>query len=89
MAVSLWELAAMLAPAFGPTLSGWILQNFDWQWLFLMNIPIVIIAILFVYMYIPYYRLNVPKSFDGLGFLTVVLSSSSLLLSLGQGHNWG
>lgn len=89
MAVSLWGLAAMLAPAFGPTLSGWILQNFDWQWLFLMNIPIGLLASLFVYMYIPYYRLNVPKSFDGLGFVTVVLSSTSLLLALGQGHNWG
>jgi EmrB/QacA subfamily drug resistance transporter len=89
MAVSLWGLAAMLAPAFGPTLSGWILQNFDWQWLFLMNIPIGLIAIAFVYAYIPFYRLNVPKSFDLLGFVTVVLSSSSLLLALGQGHNWG
>jgi EmrB/QacA subfamily drug resistance transporter len=89
MAVSLWGLSAMLAPAFGPTISGWLLQNFDWQWLFLMNIPIGIIAIIFVYAYIPYYRLNVPKSFDGFGFVTVVLSSSSLLLALGQGHSWG
>jgi EmrB/QacA subfamily drug resistance transporter len=89
MAVALWGLAAMLAPAFGPTLSGWILQNFDWQWLFLMNIPIGLVAILFVYLFIPYYRLNVPKSFDGLGFILVVLCSSSLLLALGQGHNWG
>ncbi|MNI19201.1 Multidrug export protein EmrB [compost metagenome] len=89
MAVALWGLAAMLAPAFGPTISGWILQNFNWQWLFLMNIPIGLIAIWFVAAYIPYYRLNVPKSFDGFGFVTVVLSSSSLLLALGQGHNWG
>jgi EmrB/QacA subfamily drug resistance transporter len=89
MAVALWGLAAMLAPAFGPTLSGWILQNFDWQWIFLMNIPIGLIAIAFVYAYIPYYRLNIPKSFDLLGFVTVVLSSTSLLLALGQGHNWG
>jgi len=89
MAVSLWGLSAMLAPAFGPTVSGWLLQNFDWQWLFLMNIPIGLIAIFCVYAYIPYYRLKVPKSFDFLGFLTVVCSSSSLLLALGQGHAWG
>ncbi len=89
MAISFWGLSAMLAPAFGPTISGWILQNFDWQWLFLMNIPIGLLAIFFVFRYIPYYRLNIPKSFDGLGFITVVLSSSSLLLALGQGHNWG
>jgi len=89
MAIAFWGLSAMLAPAFGPTISGWILQNFDWQWLFLMNIPIGLIAIAFVLAYIPYYRLNVPKSFDVIGFITVVLSSSSLLLALGQGHSWG
>ncbi|WP_424769416.1 DHA2 family efflux MFS transporter permease subunit [Paenibacillus sp. sgz302251] len=89
MAVAFWGLSAMLAPAFGPTISGWVLQNLNWHWLFLMNIPIGIIAIGFVYAYIPYYRLNVPKSFDGLGFLTVIVSSSSLLLALGQGHSWG
>ncbi|WP_419871551.1 DHA2 family efflux MFS transporter permease subunit [Candidatus Pristimantibacillus sp. PTI5] len=89
MAVAFWGLSAMLAPAFGPTISGWILENMNWQWLFLMNIPIGLVAIGFVYAYIPYYRMNIPKSFDGLGFLTVIISSSSLLLALGQGHNWG
>ncbi|RKP53042.1 DHA2 family efflux MFS transporter permease subunit [Cohnella endophytica] len=89
MAIALWGLASMMAPAFGPTLSGWLLQNYDWQWLFLMNVPVGIIGIWCVAKYIPYYRLNVPKSFDLLGFLTVILSSSSLLLALGQGHKWG
>ncbi|RIE03153.1 DHA2 family efflux MFS transporter permease subunit [Cohnella faecalis] len=89
MAVALWGLAAMLAPAFGPTLSGWLLQNFAWEWLFLMNIPIGIVAVLLVARYIPYYRLSIPKSFDAIGFITVIVSSSSLLLALGQGHNWG
>jgi len=89
MAIAFWGLSAMLAPAFGPTISGWLLQNFDWQWLFIMNLPIGLIAILLVYLYIPYYRLSVPKSFDSLGFITVVLSSTALLLALGQGHNWG
>jgi len=79
----------MMAPAFGPTLSGWLLQNYDWQWLFLMNVPIGLIAIWCVAVYIPYYRLNVPKSFDALGFVTVIVSSTSLLLALGQGHKWG
>jgi EmrB/QacA subfamily drug resistance transporter len=79
----------MMAPAFGPTISGWLLQNYDWQWLFLMNVPIGIVAIWCVAAYIPYYRLSVPKSFDALGFVTVIASSSALLLALGQGHKWG
>jgi EmrB/QacA subfamily drug resistance transporter len=89
MAISLWSLAAMLAPAFGPTFSGWLLQNFAWQWLFLMNIPICLIAIAFVVAFIPYYRLSIPKSFDGIGFVTVLVSSSTLLIGLSQGHTWG
>jgi EmrB/QacA subfamily drug resistance transporter len=89
MAIALWGLASMMAPAFGPTLSGWLLENYDWQWLFLMNVPIGLIAIWCVAVYIPYYRLNVPKSFDAFGFLTVICSSVALLLALGQGHNWG
>ncbi|WP_051250624.1 DHA2 family efflux MFS transporter permease subunit [Paenibacillus harenae] len=89
MAIAFWGLSAMLAPAFGPTISGWVLQNWDWQWLFLMNIPIGLIAIGFVFAFIPYYRLNIPKSFDLIGFITVIASSSSLLLALGQGHSWG
>lgn len=89
MAIALWGLASMMAPAFGPTLAGWILENYDWQWLFLMNVPIGLIAIWCVAAYIPYYRLSVPKSFDLIGFITVIVSSSSLLLALGQGHKWG
>jgi EmrB/QacA subfamily drug resistance transporter len=79
----------MLAPAIGPTFSGWLLQNWSWPWLFWMNVPIGIVAIIMVARYIPYYRLNVPKSFDLTGLITVVLSSSSILVSLSQGHAWG
>ncbi|WP_235948200.1 MDR family MFS transporter [Paenibacillus glycinis] len=89
MAIALWSLASMMAPAIGPTFSGWLLQNFDWQYLFWMNIPIGLIAIVLVAAYIPYYRLSVPKKFDGIGFATVLLGSVSLLLALGQGSSWG
>lgn len=89
MAIALWGLAAMMAPALGPTVSGWLLQHWAWEWLFLMNVPLCLIGIAFVAAFIPYYRLRVPKSFDGFGFATVIVSSASLLLALGQGHRWG
>jgi len=89
IAISLWSLSAMMAPAIGPTLAGWLLQNWSWHWLFLMNVPVGIIAILLVFKLIPYYRLSVPKKFDLLGLLTVIVSSLSLLVAFSQGHAWG
>lgn len=88
-AVSLWSLSAMVAPAIGPTFSGWLLQYASWHWLFLINIPIGIIAIILTLILIPYYRMNVPKSFDIPGFITVVFGSLSLLIAFSQGHSWG
>ncbi|MBB3069010.1 EmrB/QacA subfamily drug resistance transporter [Paenibacillus baekrokdamisoli] len=89
LALSFWSVSSMLAPAIGPTFSGWLLDNFSWHWLFWMNVPIGIIGVLLIFPFIPYYRLNVPKSFDLIGFITVIVSSSSLLVALSQGHSWG
>jgi EmrB/QacA subfamily drug resistance transporter len=89
MAVSLWALAAMLAPAFGPTLSGWLIQYYSWKWLFFINVPIGLLAIVLIMMMIPNYRISVAKSLDIMGLITVVLSSLSLLVALSEGHAWG
>ncbi|MEK4509066.1 MULTISPECIES: MDR family MFS transporter [Paenibacillus] len=88
-AVSLWSLSAMVAPAIGPTFSGWLLQYASWHWLFLINIPVGIIAIILTQTLIPYYRMNIPKSLDVPGVITVVLGSLVLLTAFSQGSSWG
>jgi EmrB/QacA subfamily drug resistance transporter len=88
-AVSLWGLSAMLAPALGPTFGGWLIEVKDWHWLFWINVPVGIIALVLIAAFIPYYRLQVPKSFDFPGLITVMLGSSALLVALAQGHSWG
>ncbi len=88
-AISLWSLSAMLGPAFGPTLSGWLIQSFSWHWLFLMNVPIGIISIILTIKLIPFYRLNVPKSLDVPGLLAVMGGSLSLLIAFSKGNSWG
>lgn len=88
-AVSLWSLSAMVAPAIGPTFSGWLLQYASWHWLFLINVPVGIIAIILTQTLIPYYRMNIPKSFDIPGVITVVLGSLALLTAFSQGSSWG
>ena len=89
IAMSLWAAATMFAPAIGPTFAGWMLQHFSWQWLFWFNLPFGLLALAMVAIFIPYYRMNVPKKLDLPGLITVVVSSSSLLVSLSQGNAWG
>ncbi len=88
-ALSLWGLSAMLSPAFGPTISGWLIQNFSWEWLFYLNVPIGLVAILFIQWMIPDYRLGSRKPLDVAGLTTVVVSSGSLLFALSEGRQWG
>jgi EmrB/QacA subfamily drug resistance transporter len=89
LAVSLWAVSAMLAPAFGPTISGWLIEYYSWKWLFLINVPIGVLAIFLIIFMIPHYRLSAAKSLDIIGLITVVLSSLSLLVALSEGHAWG
>lgn len=88
-AIGVWAASAMLAPAVGPTFAGWLLEHVSWHWLFWINLPIGVLAIFMVHINMPYYRMSVPKSFDKSGFVTVVISSSTLLVALSQGHTWG
>ncbi|EGG38615.1 MDR family MFS transporter [Paenibacillus sp. HGF5] len=88
-AMGLWSLASMLAPVIGPTLGGWLVQYFGWKSIFILNVPIGLISIVIVSKFIPFYRLTGKKTFDLLGFLTVVAGSSCLLLSFSHGNDWG
>ncbi len=87
--ISLWSLSAMLAPAFGPTLSGWLIQIFDWKAIFLINIPFGIIAIFLIIKAIPFYKLNPPAGFDLFGFTTCLVASLLLLTTFSEAAKWG
>lgn len=89
LAMSIWSISATLAPALGPTLSGWLIQTLGWKWIFIINVPIGIMAMILTMLLIPYYRLQTPKSFDFIGFITVILSSTMLIVAFSQGHQWG
>jgi len=40
MAFAVYGMAVVLAPAIGPTLGGWITDNFNWRWIFYINVPV-------------------------------------------------
>jgi EmrB/QacA subfamily drug resistance transporter len=89
LAIGLWSVSAMLAPAFGPTLGGWLTEYFGWKSLFVMNLPVGILAMIFAQRFIPFYRISKGIKLDVIGFIAVIAGTSSLLLTFSEGHNWG
>jgi DHA2 family multidrug resistance protein len=98
-AQTLFGVAALLAPIVGPTLGGWLCVNYDWRWIFFINIPVGLIALGSAYFLVqdPDYLKQEraafkgkPLNFDyiGLGLLVLVMSSWEVLLSKGQEWDW-
>jgi len=88
-ALSIWSLASMLSPALGPTLGGWLIQNFNWEAIFIINLPIGILAIIMAIFFIPYYKTESTVSFDSPGLITSIVASLSLLIAFSEGSAWG
>ena len=88
-AISLWSIVSMLAPALGPTLSGWLVQYYSWRAIFIVNVPIGILGIILVISFIPKYNLSKVNSFDFIGFSAVIILSLSILIAFSEGSTWG
>lgn len=98
-ALTLFGIAALIAPIVGPALGGWLCVNHDWRWIFLINVPVGIVALVASYTlvsdpdYLKQERGELrsrPLRFDyiGLGLLALVLSSWEVFLSKGQEWDW-
>ncbi len=88
-AISLWGLAATLVPAFGPTLSGWLIDKFNWQAIFLINIPLGILTAIIVKFFIPDYKMEGSSRFDLIGTITSITASILLLITFSESSRWG
>jgi DHA2 family multidrug resistance protein len=95
MAFAVYGIAVVSAPAIGPTLGGWITDNFTWRWIFFINIPVGIISLLLTSRLIqdpPYLRrrkLSETKiDYIGLGFVALGLGTLQVVLDKGQRDDW-
>jgi DHA2 family multidrug resistance protein len=81
-----------MGPAFGPTLGGWLTDNFSWPWIFYINVPVGAINLLLVqrYMIDPPYMKRDKSRMDllGLFLMTVGLGSLQLMLEKGHREDW-
>ena len=94
-AFALYALVAVLAPSIGPTLGGWITDNYTWRWIFYINIPVGILAAVLVTRFVedpPWIkadRANLKKlDYIGLGFLTVAMGGMQIMLDKGEENDW-
>ena len=89
MAISIWSIAPTLAPAVGPTISGFLIRYLSWKAIFLINIPLGLAAVMMGLVYIPYYRISADKSLDKFGVFFSVATSMCLLFAFSEGATYG
>ncbi|MCI3134806.1 DHA2 family efflux MFS transporter permease subunit [Phenylobacterium aquaticum] len=89
-AMAIWGAGAILGPILGPALGGWLTQQASWRWVFLINLPVGILAFLGVLIFISADRETKAKPFDFLGFfsLTCFIGGLQLILDRGPGVDW-
>ncbi|MBC2581962.1 DHA2 family efflux MFS transporter permease subunit [Clostridium sp. DJ247] len=87
VALGFWGIAAMAAPAIGPTLGGYIIEKMDWRLIFNVNVPIGIVGVILAAILLKGSEKKPFKSFDIIGFLSSTVGIVSILYVLGEGSN--
>ncbi|PZQ99335.1 MAG: EmrB/QacA family drug resistance transporter [Cereibacter sphaeroides] len=83
-AMAMWGAGIMVGPIIGPTLGGWLTESFNWRWVFLINLPVGIIAFLGSAAYLPRSAKRIRR-FDFFGFAMLSLGIGALQLMLDRG----
>jgi DHA2 family multidrug resistance protein len=88
LAMAVWGIGLMTAPVLGPTLGGWITDNYHWRWIFFVNLPVGLIAALLQVAFVPEpanQRSSAGK-IDWVGLLLVVIAIGALQIVLDRGE---
>jgi DHA2 family multidrug resistance protein len=93
MAMAAFGVGVVIAPIIGPTLGGWLTDNYSWRWCFYINLPVGILALLLIQALVfdpDYIRRHRAGRIDyiGLGLLAVGLGTLQLVLDKGQREDW-
>lgn len=92
-AMSVYAMGIVVAPILGPTLGGWITDNYSWRWVFFINLPVGILSILMCSTFVedpPWLRNARPGKIDTIGFGLLVLwiGALQIVLDKGQTEDW-
>lgn len=93
LAMGLFGIAAMFSPLAGPFIGGFLTDNWSWQWIFIMNIPLCMLSFLLVKLFVTDEKppkLKYNKRFDIIGYTSIVIAMGcmQIVLDKGQQYNW-
>ncbi|HEX7079254.1 MAG TPA: DHA2 family efflux MFS transporter permease subunit [Candidatus Eisenbacteria bacterium] len=92
VAMGIYGMGVVLAPAIGPTLGGWLTDQYSWPWIFYINVPVGILCVTLIARFIedPPYLVRERGRLDvsGLALMTVGLGALQLLLEKGEQKDW-
>ncbi len=95
VAFALYGITTIVAPTIGPTLGGWITDNYTWRWIFFINLPVGIVALFLVYRLIedpPWVKrakgAGIKIDYIGVGLLTLGVGALQVMLDKGQEDDW-
>src|SRR6185437_7104327 len=89
-AMAIFSTGAMMGPIIGPTLGGWLTDNFDWRWCFYVNLPVGALCALGIFICVRQSPGMRRDAFDGFGFamLSLGVGSLQMMLDRGQLKDW-
>lgn len=84
--MAIWGMGIMAGPILGPILGGWLTENWNWRWVFYVNVPLGIVALAILIAELPS-RAIVKRRFDLFGFAMIALALTTLQLMLDRGNH--
>src|SRR5437899_1570901 len=95
LAFALYGITTIMAPTIGPTLGGWITDNYTWRWIFFINLPVGILALFLVHRLVEYppwakraAGAGLKIDYVGVGLLTLGVGALQVMLDKGQEDDW-
>jgi DHA2 family multidrug resistance protein len=91
-AMAFWGLGIVVAPIFGPVLGGWLTDSYSWRWVFYINLPVGLFALVMMELFVfdpPYIRRQGTRvDWVGISLLALGIGALQILLDKGQEDDW-
>jgi DHA2 family multidrug resistance protein len=89
-AMSVWTMGVMIGPIFGPILGGWLTENYNWRWVFYINVPFGILAVagLLIFLKETAHSNSIKLDWIGFGALSLAIGAFQTMLDRGETLDW-